>query len=141
MLCHLSPPLYLFIRFSRKYFSRNRILPLIREIYSPRNISALRYMTAVGLDDGGGALWRWHAVMLLCHSCCLAIFMVLCRSCCQHFPWYILTVMLYSLLSGHFAAVVLRCCRHAAVHVAYHCTCCLPLSYHFAAVVQPCQHY
>ena len=32
-----------FIQFSRKYFSQNRILPLIREIYSPRNISALRY--------------------------------------------------------------------------------------------------
>ena len=43
VICHLSPPLYHFVWFSRKYFSRNRILRLIRKIYSPRNISALRY--------------------------------------------------------------------------------------------------
>ena len=32
----------LFVQFSQKYFSQKRILPLIREIYSPRNISALQ---------------------------------------------------------------------------------------------------
>ena len=37
VLFYLSRP-YLFIQ-----FSRNQIFPLIREIYSPRNISALRY--------------------------------------------------------------------------------------------------
>ena len=36
------PHPYLFIQFSQKYFSQNQILPLIREIYSPQNISALR---------------------------------------------------------------------------------------------------
>ena len=67
------------------------------------------------------------------------------------FPAYpmVLTVMLYSLLSGHFATVGLRCCRHAAlplymllttVHVAYHCPAALPLSYSLASN-NDCQFY
>ena len=46
VLCHLSLSLLLCTVFA-KYFSWNRILPLIREtyiyIYSPQNISALQY--------------------------------------------------------------------------------------------------
>ena len=54
-----------------------------------------------------------NAVMLLCHSCCcLATVIVLCRSCCQPFSWYSITVVLYPLLSVHFATVMLRCCCH-----------------------------
>ena len=62
----------------------------------------------------------------------------------------VLAVMVYSLLSGHFAmvglrywchAVLLPSCRFAAVHVAYRCTCCLPLFCRFATVVQPCHQY
>ena len=41
------PRPYLFIQFSRKYFSRNRIFPLIREIYNARNIRVLRYVVEV----------------------------------------------------------------------------------------------
>ena len=43
VLVHLSPPLPLHTVFT-KYFSWNRIFPLIRKIYSPWNISALRYV-------------------------------------------------------------------------------------------------
>ena len=42
VLCHLSPPLPLHT-VSRKYISQDRIFALIRKIYSPWNISALRY--------------------------------------------------------------------------------------------------
>ena len=42
MVLHYMFPPYLFKQFSRKSFSRNQILPLIRKIYSMRNISALR---------------------------------------------------------------------------------------------------
>ena len=90
-----------------------------------------------------------NAVMLLCHSCCLAIVIVPYQSCCQHFPWYSITVMLYSLLSGHFATLMLHCCLHAAlplymllttVHVVYHCPATLPLSYSLASNTD-CQFY
>ena len=61
----------------------------------------------------------------------------------------VLTVMLYSLLSGHFAAVMLRCCHHAAlllcmllttVHVACHCPATLLLLYSLASSTD-CQFY
>ena len=44
-------------------------------------------------------------------------------------------------LFGCCRAALLPSCRPAAVHVAYHCTCCLLLSCHFSTVVQPCQQY
>ena len=51
VLCHLSPPLPL-RTVSWKYFPRNQMLPLIRKIYSPQNISALEYVVEGPIGGG-----------------------------------------------------------------------------------------
>ena len=109
------------------------------------------------LDDGGAVRgsgevgWQWRCTIVL--ACCYALpfkllghYLGALPIMLPAFPM-VLTVMLhvYSFLSGHFAmvsgcaaAVVPRCCCHAALplcmlltvaHVAYHCSATLPLLY------------